>query len=169
MSGPAPEQDLWQRTIAAFDALQATILVLESDYPTTLERLRQTLHSSDRIAALYILRLIEDEYTVALINDLVDVSLSESAMLYARETLGRLPHTDLEHLVPAAVWQLLETEDDTDAYQRLAELLSHLGLNDALRELCQRALASDDPVTRRVGEEYMPAPGDAGGSGRSRA
>lgn len=156
MSESAPEQDPWRRTITAFDALRTAIFVLESDYPATLERLRGKLHSSDRIAALYILRFMEEEYTIALVNDLVEVSLSESAMLYASETLGRLSRTELERLVPAAVWQLLESEDDADAYQRLAELLSHLGLGDALRELCQRALASDDPATTGVAEQYLP-------------
>jgi hypothetical protein len=159
------EPDPWRRAVTALDALWEAKVVLESDYPVTLERLRRELHGSDRLTALYILRIMEHEYTVALINDLVQVSLSESAMFRVRETLGRLAHTDLERLVPAAVWQVLEEEDDADAYHRLAGLLSHLGLTDALRELSQRALASDDPETQGVGEEYMPQPGEAAGPG----
>jgi hypothetical protein len=163
MSEPDSERDPWRRAVTGLDALWDARLALESDFPATLERLRRELHSSDRLTALYILRIMEHEYTVALMNDLVEVSLSESAMFRVWETLGRLSHTDLERLVPAAVRQVLEEEDDVDAYQRLAGLLSHLGLTDALRELCQRALASDAPETQAVGEEYLPQPGEAAG------
>jgi hypothetical protein len=159
MSVPGSERNRWRRAVAAFDALWDAGLVLESDYPAILERLRGELYGDDRMPALYMLRLLSREYTAALVNELVDISLSEGAMMAARETLGRLPRTDLEHLVPPAVWQLLEEEDDSDAYQRLAQMLSHLGLTDALRELCRHALASDDPYTQEAGEEYMPPPG----------
>jgi hypothetical protein len=43
---------------------------------------------------------------------------------------------------------------DYDVYRRLAELLSHLGLHEALQELRRRAAASNDPDIREVAEDF---------------
>lgn len=72
-----------------------------------------------------------------------------------------------EHLVPPAAWQLLEADCDAYDYEWIARLLDELGLDDALPELARRALASDDPEIRRVGErvrqEFLPHSGEPGG------
>lgn len=38
----------------------------------------------------------------------------------------------------------------------MAELLYHLGLTEALRQLSQRALASENPDMRAVGSDFVP-------------
>jgi hypothetical protein len=175
-----PGQDPWQRAIAALDVLWDEVSTLERDYPTTLERLRQELNSpgGHRETALSMLRLLKYEYTVPLVKDLVNAYLSERTRLAARETLGMLGHRDLQHLVPAAAWQLLEELEgdvygDDYQYEWIAQLLNDLGLDDALPELARRALASNDPAVRSTGEwvktEFLPQPGEADGPGRSPA
>ncbi len=61
--------------------------------------------------------------------------------------------------VPPAVWQLLEEERHGEEkdwlasdYEWFASLFVALCLTGFLAELAQRALASDDPRVRRVGE-----------------
>jgi hypothetical protein len=147
-----PEQDdPWGNAVAELRAfLGGAVAALESDYPTTLERLRQGLYGGYRTETLHLLRFLDDEFTIALLNELVAFSLSERDGMLVRENLGRLPYSDAERLVPFAVWRLLEEQNDAFAYMRLAHLLDHLGLDEAGRELVRRALASDDPEVRQV-------------------
>jgi hypothetical protein len=51
-------------------------------------------------------------------------------------------------------WKWVEITLDYDVYRRLAELLSHLGLHEALQELRRRAAASNDPDIREVAEDF---------------
>jgi hypothetical protein len=164
-----PGQDPWQRAIGAFDVLWQELCQVQRDYPTTLEWLRRLLNGGGhrRLTALYMLRVVEDEYTVALVKEVTNAYLSEGSRLEARETLDRLPCGDLRHLVPAAAWQLLEELGDNEygndyEYTWIASLFDELRLDDALPELVRRALASSDPVVRRAGErvreEYLVQP-----------
>jgi hypothetical protein len=148
-----PEPEPWPDAVASVGAMLSAVIVLESDYPATLERLRRGLYGGERTAVLYLVRLLDEEYTLALLDDLVTFCLSERDGLLVREDLGRLPYADVEQAVPFAAWRLLEQENDAFAYQRIAHLLDHLGLGDARRELTQRALASDDPEVRRFAAE----------------
>jgi len=123
---------------------------LESDYPTTWERLRRELHGDQQSTALIILRFLDTDYTVAVLEDLVAMSISARYSRRVRELLGTLPHTDAAHLVPPAVWRQLEASPDQEAYLQLGSLLEYLGLSGALAELIRRAQASDDPDISEV-------------------
>jgi len=103
---------------------------------------------------LLMLGLLDTDYSEALVDQLVSASLSHRNALRVRQILGRLPHDQAERIVPPAVWRQLHQTDDYDAYRRMAELLSHLGLYGALGELSAEALKSSDPDIREVGDDF---------------
>jgi hypothetical protein len=148
-------RESWQRAIDALRALVPAVGALQADYPGTLESLRHALCAlDDEPAALVLLGLLDSEYSEALVDELVSASLSHRNALRIRLILGRLPHDQAERIVPPAVWRLLQETGDYDAYRRMAELLSHLGLREALSRLSAQALASDDPDIREAGEDF---------------
>jgi len=149
------QRTVWQRAVSDIDALAATVRILQQDRATTLARLQEALRDiQERMAALHLLSFLDADYVIALTDTLVSLSLSHGDALAVREVLGGLPHDKAVRTVPAAIWKQLGETDDDDAYRRLAELLRHLGLGTALRELCERALASDDPAVREVAEDF---------------
>jgi hypothetical protein len=147
-------EDTWQQAIGTFKVLFRLTTTLANDYPGTVESLRHNLQGPDSDYTLLMLNLLDVDYTEALIDELVSNSLSHRKALRVRQVLGRLSHESAEHLVPPAVWRQLHDTSDYDAYRRMAELLSHLGLYDALGHLSTRALASSDPDIREVGEDF---------------
>jgi len=98
--------------------------------------------------------LLDTDYSAALIDELVSASLSHRNALRVRQILGRLPHAQAKHVVPPAVWRQLQATADYDAFRRMAELLSHLGLRGALSQLSAQALKSSDPDIREVGADF---------------
>ncbi len=97
---------------------------------------------------MLMLGLLETDYSAALVDRLVSASLSHRNALRVRQVLGRLPHDQAKRIVPPAVWRQLQETGDYDAYRRMAELLSHLGLRGALRQLSAQALKNSDPTSR---------------------
>ena len=145
----------WQQALRATRALQESLRPLKPDFSGTLESLRRALRDpGEETDALLVLALLETDYTVALADQLVSASLSHQHALRVRQILGRLPYEQAERVVPPAVWRQLRETGDYDAYRRLAELLSHLGLHAALSQLSAQALGSSDPDIREVGEEF---------------
>lgn len=169
------EPDPWQRVAGAIHELWEFRSFLMRDYPGTVKRLQREFQSGgQRMLALYILRFLEDEYTFAVIDEVIRSYLGEGSRLEAFETLVRLPRTNLEHHLPPAVWRLLDEERGNDEkdwlasdYETFAYLFDDLGLGGALAELVQRAQASDDPTViragERVGQELLPEPGELSG------
>jgi hypothetical protein len=156
--GKSP-QDSWSQSLVALKALLQAMRTLQSDYPATLELLRSAMRSpEDEALALLLLGLLDTEYTEALPGELVSASISHRNALRVRQILGRLPHDQAEQIVPPAVWHQLQETADDDAYRRLAELLAHLGLHDALSQLSAQALVSSDPDIREVGEDFSRDP-----------
>jgi hypothetical protein len=156
MSEPADgREEAWQRAVGRVAALAADMSALGRDQAALLDRLAVALADpGERGLALDLLGFLGTDYTVALTGRLVAVSLSHRDALKVRQVLGRVPAGDAVRVVPPAVWsQLAETSDD-DAYRRLAELLQHLGLAEALGQLCARAAASGDPDVREVGADF---------------
>lgn len=162
MSGPPTAgrpQDAWPRALAGVAALSAAVGELHADYAALLGLLADALADPiERGPALHVLSYLDEDYTIALADRLVAASLSHRDALAVREVLGRLSWQEAARVVPPAVWAQLDETGDDDAYRRLAELLRHLGLTEALRRLCQRALASDDPDVREVGEDFAAGP-----------
>jgi hypothetical protein len=145
----------WQQALGAVRALLQAMTALQSDYPGTLELLRRALRNpEEETAALMVLGLLETDYSGALVDQLVSASLSHRNALRVRQILGRLPHGQTVRVVPPAVWRQLKETGDYDAYRRMAELLSHLGLRGALSQLSAEALKSSDPDIREVGEDF---------------
>lgn len=148
-------RESWQRVLGVLMELSPAMSVLEADYPWTLEALRRALRvPEDQPAALLLLSLLDPGYSEALADQLVSASLSHRNALRVRLILGRLPHDQAEQIVPPAVWRQLQETGDDDAYRRMAELLSHLGLLEALSQLSAQAVGSDDPDIREVGEDF---------------
>lgn len=151
---PDTRREAWPRAVSGARALLDSVRGLEADYPTTVELLRDALHRIEGTdAALVLLKLLDSDYTVALLDDLVQRSISDRFIMRVCEILGELSHDDAAHLVPPAVERRLEIEDDYVVYRAMAGLLGYLGLADALDALRQRALASGDPDTRDVFED----------------
>jgi hypothetical protein len=153
--------DSWQRAAAAFLALFGAVRDLESDYPAARERLRRELHGDQQAAALFILRFMDADYTLACLDDLVAMSVSARHSQRISELLGMLPHADAANLVPPAVWRQLEASPDQETYLQLGSLLEHLGLCDALAELLNRSQASDDADIREA-PDFFPVRGREG-------
>lgn len=147
--------DAWSEAVRTARTLFGKIRALQSDFPGTLESLRGALRiPEEQPLALLILGLLETDFSETLVDQLVSASLSHGNALRARQVLGRLPHDQAERAVPPAVWRQLRETGDYDAYRRMAELLSHLGLKDALSRLSAEALKSSDPDIREVGEDF---------------
>lgn len=147
--------DAWPEAVRLARLLFHRVGALQSDYPGTLEALRSALRvPEDQPMALLILGWLETGYSEALVDELVSAALSHRNALRVREVLGRLPHDLAERVVPPAVWRQLRETGDYDAYRRMAELLLHLGLRDALTQLSAEALQSSDPDIREVGEDF---------------
>ena len=105
--------------------------------------------------ALEVLVWLDPAVTLALLDDVVRIgALSHRDALLTRQVLGRLPRRAIAKPLHAIVDKLLDTADD-DGYRRLAELAQHLGLSVALGSIVDSALASADPHTREVGEEFQ--------------
>jgi hypothetical protein len=150
------EADTFGQALELAGSLYSTAYALQADQPATLARLRAELAGGQTRQALLLLANLHPDYTVALADPLATRALSHRDALLVRQVFGRLPHHEAVDVVPAAVWRQLGRTADDDAYRRLAELLDHLGLDDALRELAEAALRSDDPAIREVGEEFHP-------------
>jgi hypothetical protein len=139
------------------DALRTALARLRAHDGNLVEQLGAALTDpSRRRSALLILQQVDVPVTVSLLEPIVSAALSHRDALLARETLGRLPYRLGAARVPPVVAGLLDGSDD-DTYRRLAELLDHLGLYAALRDLCERAARSDDPNVREVGTDFMSA------------
>jgi hypothetical protein len=130
----------WQQVFDAAKELTWAMAEMDTDAIVTREALRQALDSTgDETAAIMALGWLDVAYSEALVDELVGVALSHRSALRGRELLGRHPYAQAGRIVPSAVWRLLQEANDYDAYRRMAELLSHLGLNTALSELCDQA------------------------------
>jgi hypothetical protein len=153
MEGEAREA--WPEAARVLRELVPAIGALAGDYPGTLEALRRNLNvNEDEQVALMLLSLLDPAFSEALIDRLVSASLSHRNALRIRWILGRLPRDQAESIVPPAVWRTLQETGDDDAYRRMAELLWHLGLREALSQLAAQALKSSDPDIREVGEDF---------------
>jgi hypothetical protein len=156
------EPDPWVRAIEAASTLYQAIGALRAQRGETLALITAGLRDGRQARrTLLLLSYLDPDYTVALADTLVDMAQSHRDALLVRQIFGRLRRDEAEALVPPAVWRLLGEDDDDEAYRRMAELLYHLGLTDALRRLCRRALASTDPNMREVGSEFAPDEGTA--------
>lgn len=150
-----PQHEPWQRALRDITALAGSASILQSDRSAALSMLADALQGvAERTAALRLLGFLDTDFTIALVDSLVPISLSHRDTLFVRQVLGRLAFDDAARTVPAAVWRQLDETDDDDAYRRLAELLRYLGLTAALQQLCVRALDSDDPAVREVCQDF---------------
>lgn len=149
-----PTGGAWQAALDTANALIRAGIHLSGNRQSLLRLLREALLGGDRRGAMTLLGSLGHELTADLVPEVVAVALSHRDALKARELLGRLPARLAAQVVPPAVTaQLAQTPDD-DAYRRMAELLDHLGLVDALESLCDVAAASDDPEIRDVASDF---------------
>jgi hypothetical protein len=151
-----PTDGVWRSALDTADALTRAGIYLTGTRQPLRRRLREALRGAghDRNNAMTLLGSLGHELTVDLVPEVVAVALSHRDALEARQLLGRLPASLAAQVVPPAVTAQLEEAPDDDAYRRMAELLDHLGLADALESLCDTAAASDDPEIREVGADF---------------
>jgi hypothetical protein len=141
----------------AIDAVRQLPSVLQplSKNPTTAARLLSDAirDPTRRRSALILTSLLDPIITMLSLDMVVDFAASDRDAVLVRQILGRLPHHELLARLPPIVDVLLDDADDHD-FRRYAELLVHLGLEDALRDLRSRALKSPDAGVREVAAEF---------------
>jgi hypothetical protein len=148
------EPNAWKVASRSLTALAAVVGDLTRNRAETVERIRRGLiGGGERWLALTILLHLETDFIADVIEPLVAVSVSHRYARLTREVLGRLPYDHAAELVAPVVLSRLDDADD-DEYRRLAELLDHLGLYDALGQLCLRAAGSDDPHIKEVAVDF---------------
>ena len=150
-----PSDSAWQSVLDSANALAAAAAELGADREALLDRLRSALRGvGDRHGAFTFLGYLGSDYASDLIPELVEAALSHRDATKARHLIGRLPAEEARQVVPPAVWAQLERTSDYDAYRRMAELLDHLGLDDALEQLCATAAVSSDDDVREVAVDF---------------
>lgn len=153
------DQDLWATVVQAqreFARRCGDFYQRAQDQTTILV---QALggHGWETSAALWYLREFYDG-TPALLEPLIDATLSDRSALWARQAIGRGPSDRLFPELERIVLARLDGADDLD-YRRLAELLAHIQAWTILHKLVLRALASDDDDTREVGDDFTASHG----------
>jgi hypothetical protein len=142
------------RAIGAVRQLPVALLPLDKEPSATASLLSEALRDpTRRTAALLSASLLDPVITMLSLGILVGLAASDRDAVLVRQVLGRLSHYEVLARVPPIVDVLLDDADDHD-YRRYAELLVHLGLADALRELCSRAMKSPDSGIREVAAEF---------------
>lgn len=145
----------WMDAASAAESLEGLLTPLRRDEEATLGSAKKALADFDcRREALLVVGLLDASFTVGLIGELLTVSLSDRDVVRVRNLLGRLPRSEVESIIPPAVFKLLEKEEDGYAYRRMAELLDYMGLNSALGALCMRARDSIDEEVREVAQDF---------------
>ena len=67
--------------------------------------------------------------------------------------IGRLQRRVLAHDLPPLIDDQMSRADE-DEFRRMAELLDHLGLVEALNALVERAMENEDPGIREAAEDF---------------
>ncbi|MEV6131990.1 hypothetical protein AB0M05_35260 [Streptomyces violaceusniger] len=135
--------------------LNFSLTPLQSNSGATAQSLANSLDSlSGTRDVLFLLKTLDPDFTVVLVEPLLEVACTVRFTSRVRELLGRLPHSEARVVVPPAVWKMLNRSDDSNAYRRMAELFDHLGLAVELQELCVRASENIDEDIREVGEDF---------------
>jgi hypothetical protein len=150
------DDDAFAEALAAADRLNRALSPLRIDQEGTQEQLRTALRRPEEaVRAILLLETLGTTPTKALVDDLLVLALQERRTMLIRNLLGRLPWREAKEIVPPAVRRLLDDDmDDSDAYRRMAELLYHLDLDEALHELCARAEDSIDPDVREIAADF---------------
>src|SRR5437660_8884354 len=128
-TGQDDEQDPWNSAFSLARALYLIRAQFNGDRTELIRRLDEAIKDPiERRSALILLGALDVEYTVELAATLAMIALSHGDALQVRQLFGRLEYNDAVHVVPEAVWRLLDSgdEDDDDAYRRCAELFEHL-------------------------------------------
>ncbi|MGP3991652.1 hypothetical protein [Streptomyces sp. 3N207] len=155
MPNTGPEWEPFSAALAAADALDRSLVPLRQDRESTSRALGEALKRLDtRDDALLLLATLDTDITEALLVPLLRAALRVRDTLTVRHLLGRLPRSTAEAAVPSAVWALLDETEDGDDYRRMAEMLDHLGLDTALRDLTVRAHESTDEEVREVAADF---------------
>ncbi|MEC3977171.1 hypothetical protein [Amycolatopsis sp. H20-H5] len=156
MTAEASEEwEPWVVATSSAAALDRALPALRVNLEPTVEAARIALsHVEQRQDAIDVLRFLSVRFIKELLDSILEVSLADTETLNARELLGRLPFGEAQETVPPAVWKLLDKEDDELAYRRMAGLLDHLGLYDALKQLCTKAYEHIDPDVREIASDY---------------
>jgi len=155
VSNTEPEWESFSDALAAAGALSRSLVPLRQDGEAAVRALGEALKAFEtRDEALLLLAALDTDITEALVPSLLRTALRVRDTLRLRQVLGRLPHSAAEAAVPPAVRKLLGEGAESDDYRRMAELLDHLGLDAALRDLCVRACDSVDEEIREVAEDF---------------
>lgn len=157
MSTPPSDQELWDAFVEAKREMhrrQAEFYQQAQDRPGILKAaLAPRAGAWEQGAALDFLSAISDDGPVVLAA-LVGWSTSHRWALAARQAIDRIPRDRLLPLLEPLILTRLDSADD-DEYRRLAELLAHIDAWALLGTLVARAMATDDPHTQEVGQDFL--------------
>jgi hypothetical protein len=157
----APTDALWRAFVDAKQEMhrrQADFYHQAPDRPEILKAaLAPGAGASDQGAALDFLSALSADGP-ALLAELVGWSTSHRWALAAREAIDRIPRDRLMVLLQPLVLDRLDSADDGE-YRRLAELLAHINAWALLGTLVARAIATDDPDTQEVGQDFLKSHG----------
>jgi hypothetical protein len=124
---------------------------LQSREVTT--RIKEALQSAERQWALYLLMIVDVDMTRQVLPELLQAGLRHRDAVLVREIIGRLPRRVLAIDLPPLIEDRMSTADE-DEFRRMAELLDHLGLVEALNSIVQQAMEGDDPGIRDAAEDF---------------
>ncbi len=158
------DRELWAAVAAAQQELARCHAAFHQRASARVEILTAALGpgSPEVRAALDFLSVFPDD-TLTLLPQLVEHALSHRWAGFAREAIGAAPYRLTHPALKEIVLPRLDSADD-DEYRRFAELLAHVEAWDLLRQLTKRALASDDPDIREVGDDFTEAYGPLWGA-----
>lgn len=143
-----------EEALTAIQQLPPILRPLRTDPTATASQLRDALRDpTRRRAALLLASLLDPIITMLSLDVVIGLAASDRDAVLVRQILGRMPYHETLARVPAIVDVHLDDADDHD-YRRYAELLVHLGLGGALRDLCARASKSPEPGIREVADEF---------------
>ena len=153
-SGSKDVPAAWDSALAAVRALSVATNRLVASVESPDELIASALQDpAQRRATLHLLLNLDPTIVLPVLDVLVPLALNDRDAVLVRQVLGRLRHADLSSRLPPSVWPHLEDGDDHD-WRRSAELLDHLGLFDALNQLCDRAMVSQDAGVQEVGKDF---------------
>jgi hypothetical protein len=154
MTAAPSDSDLWQAFVEAKRELhrrQAEFYQNARDRPMVLKAALAAGAWHQRTALDFLAALSADG--LALLPELVELSTSHRWALDARQAIARIPRDRLLPLLEPLILDRLDSADD-DEYRRFAELLAHIEAWELLGRLAARGLASNDPDTREVAQDF---------------
>lgn len=148
------DRELWE---ALVEAEREHVQRRANFYNKTQDRTRVLKRALDgtpwqQATALSFLRDFPAD-SLALLPQLVELTLSHRWALAARQAIDRIPRDRLWPVLTPVLGAKMATTDPDDL-RRLAELLAHINALPLLEKLIARACRIDDPEARELADDF---------------